>query len=156
MAEYIEMQILPSTSCRRLQEAGTVEERIQVFRCFMDEARHRPRRDRTRQRHEHQQLQIRALREESHLHIREVSRNLGLSSDELDRLRSNTFVENSPRKKQWTNCTICLEDFKEKQKIWGLPCTHEFHSPCAGHWLQKNRLCPICRKDPTVQLETQL
>jgi len=33
------------------------------------------------------------------------------------------------------NCTICLIDFVNKEKLRILPCMHRFHATCADPWL---------------------
>uniref|UniRef100_A0A0A8ZD86 RING-type domain-containing protein n=1 Tax=Arundo donax TaxID=35708 RepID=A0A0A8ZD86_ARUDO len=43
------------------------------------------------------------------------------------------------------NCALCLEDFKEGDKLRMMPCSHIFHQPCIFDWLLINRLCRICR-----------
>ncbi|KAI3500472.1 hypothetical protein L1887_36294 [Cichorium endivia] len=44
------------------------------------------------------------------------------------------------------NCVICLEEFKNDEKIRVLvSCRHSFHGHCINVWLFGNRSCPICR-----------
>lgn len=46
-----------------------------------------------------------------------------------------------------TECCICLELFKEKDKISILPCYHFFHKECILKWIKKNNYimkCPYC------------
>ncbi|XP_076095675.1 E3 ubiquitin-protein ligase RNF167-like [Mytilus galloprovincialis] len=45
-------------------------------------------------------------------------------------------------------CSICLKEFEEKDKLWILPCEHEFHVACITPWLKERRKqnCPICRR----------
>lgn len=46
-------------------------------------------------------------------------------------------------------CTVCLNDFKEKELVRKLDCQHEFHKKCIDKWLlQGNMCCPLCRKEP--------
>jgi hypothetical protein len=44
------------------------------------------------------------------------------------------------------SCTICLEQFKSKQKIGITQCKHLFHNPCIVKWMKHGNNCPICRK----------
>jgi len=52
--------------------------------------------------------------------------------------------------KDFTECSICLEDFHEEDdNIYKIncPCTEQFfHKECIANWLEKNCSCPICRK----------
>ncbi|CAG2197996.1 unnamed protein product [Mytilus edulis] len=36
-------------------------------------------------------------------------------------------------------CSICLKEFEEKDKLWILPCEHEFHVDCITPWLRKKK-----------------
>lgn len=45
-----------------------------------------------------------------------------------------------------SDCTICLEKIKKRQRKIKLQCGHEFHSKCIRASLTKtNRNCPTCR-----------
>jgi hypothetical protein len=45
-----------------------------------------------------------------------------------------------------TECSICLDDFKIKDKILTIPCSHYFHSKCIKEWLlEKDNTCPSCK-----------
>ena len=48
----------------------------------------------------------------------------------------------SPEKK---TCIICLENFKESDKIINLSCFHMFHNNCIRTWLNDNNNCPLCK-----------
>lgn len=48
---------------------------------------------------------------------------------------------------RYETCPVCLDDFVEKEKIWILPCEHEFHIHCIKPWLTgKQRTCPVCKR----------
>lgn len=47
------------------------------------------------------------------------------------------------------SCCICMEDYKNKEKLRTLPCLHFFHTKCIDKWLFKTRTCPICKFDIT-------
>jgi E3 ubiquitin-protein ligase RNF115/126 len=42
-------------------------------------------------------------------------------------------------------CSICHEDFVEKEKVVELPCSHAFHKACLVPWLKAHNTCPVCR-----------
>ncbi|KAH8739506.1 asparagine-rich protein [Cryptosporidium ryanae] len=44
-------------------------------------------------------------------------------------------------------CLICLENFKDKQEILWLPCTHCFCKCCITSWFNRGAVCPICKDD---------
>ncbi|XP_024533179.1 RING-H2 finger protein ATL72-like [Selaginella moellendorffii] len=46
----------------------------------------------------------------------------------------------------WTECMICLSDFRNGQMVRILPhCSHGFHRKCIEQWLHSHTSCPICR-----------
>ena len=42
-------------------------------------------------------------------------------------------------------CVICLEHFKDGDKIISLPCVHIYHGDCIKKWLLRTNFCPICK-----------
>ncbi|KAJ8477804.1 hypothetical protein OPV22_021531 [Ensete ventricosum] len=42
-------------------------------------------------------------------------------------------------------CAICLEEYKDKEKLGTLNCGHDFHVGCISQWLQMKNVCPICK-----------
>jgi len=46
------------------------------------------------------------------------------------------------------NCSICLEEFKNKDKIRKLNnCHHTFHKSCIDIWLKNKFQCPTCKNN---------
>jgi len=44
-------------------------------------------------------------------------------------------------------CSICLEDFKAREKVRMLPCSHLYHSICIFPWLTACKgVCPLCQQ----------
>jgi hypothetical protein len=46
-------------------------------------------------------------------------------------------------------CTICLDQFQDKEKISFLPCKHRFHTECITEWLARGTFCPNCKQTAT-------
>ncbi|PQM37735.1 hypothetical protein Pyn_22627 [Prunus yedoensis var. nudiflora] len=45
-----------------------------------------------------------------------------------------------------TECSVCLSEFEEGDKIRELKCKHTFHQDCLDRWLQQYwATCPLCR-----------
>lgn len=51
-----------------------------------------------------------------------------------------------PKKKHNDCCSICRENFKDKDIITELPCKHFYHKYCIKLWLKREFNCPYCRK----------
>ncbi|XP_044508571.1 RING-H2 finger protein ATL72-like isoform X2 [Mangifera indica] len=55
-----------------------------------------------------------------------------------------------------TDCTICLADFMDGEKIRVLPkCNHGFHVMCIDTWLLAHSSCPTCRQSLLEQPTTE-
>jgi len=45
-------------------------------------------------------------------------------------------------------CSICLDEFEEKENLRVLPCGHKFREDCLIPWLtQRHASCPLCKMD---------
>ncbi|CAL5203853.1 unnamed protein product [Lathyrus oleraceus] len=45
------------------------------------------------------------------------------------------------------DCSVCLCDFEEGEKVRRLKCKHAFHKDCLDKWLQDYlATCPLCRE----------
>ena len=53
------------------------------------------------------------------------------------------------RVSQPSQCTICMNDFREDDELKVLPCSelHCFHTSCIQQWLCKQASCPLCRNE---------
>ena len=50
-------------------------------------------------------------------------------------------------------CPICIENFKNRQTIYNLPCSHIFHVRCLNKELKNRQKCPMCRIDLRENLD---
>lgn len=46
--------------------------------------------------------------------------------------------------KDQMECPICLIPFEENEDLRLLFCFHRYHKDCAGDWLKKKSICPLC------------
>lgn len=68
----------------------------------------------------------------------------GLSEETI--LRSMVeMVYHSNQIQEEGQCAICLEEYKDKEKLGTLNCGHDFHVGCISQWLQMKNVCPICK-----------
>lgn len=81
-----------------------------------------------------------------------------LPRSQLRKIPTRKYRKGDPEE----TCAICLEDFKEPDKLRILPCKHGFyffnrknlflnfiayHCKCIDPWLTKNRrVCPVCKR----------
>lgn len=42
-------------------------------------------------------------------------------------------------------CVICLEEILVRAEAVSTPCSHIYHGDCIVDWLQRSRVCPLCR-----------
>jgi hypothetical protein len=45
-----------------------------------------------------------------------------------------------------TECSICLTEFVEGEKLSKLVCGHVFHPKCIMPWVEEHCSCPFCRQ----------
>lgn len=72
-----------------------------------------------------------------------------LTKESLDKLPICIF-KNIPKedREKCITCSICLENYKDDDKIRVLPCKHGFHPDCIDPWLEQyNYKCPLCRNE---------
>lgn len=43
-------------------------------------------------------------------------------------------------------CMICMDEFKDNEKVKQIKCGHIFHKECLVQWLLNQKNCPICDK----------
>ncbi|MCL7050707.1 hypothetical protein MKW94_008397 [Papaver nudicaule] len=50
-------------------------------------------------------------------------------------------------------CTICQEEYENKDIIGTLDCQHEYHADCITQWLTQRNVCPLCRRQGLKAME---
>ena len=70
---------------------------------------------------------------------------VGLTKEQLANLPRVTV--NKKLQLKQTTCSICLDEYKSRQKLIKLDCEHCFHQKCGISWLKINKTCPVCRKE---------
>ncbi|CAM6096058.1 unnamed protein product [Calypogeia fissa] len=75
----------------------------------------------------------------------------GLDASVFQNLPTFTFKQGSEFKldsKEDLECSVCLEEFVEGEKVRILPkCGHCFHADCVDMWFFSHTTCPICRSE---------
>jgi len=70
----------------------------------------------------------------------------GINKKDMEKLGEEKYKYDINQKE----CIICMEIFKENEKIRKLKCSHIFHLKCIDGWLENNKSCPICKKDVNI------
>ncbi|XXG40457.1 hypothetical protein AAC387_Pa01g1169 [Persea americana] len=71
---------------------------------------------------------------------------LGLEESVINSITMCTYKRSGEVLIERTECSICLKDFREDEKLRLLPnCIHAFHLPCIDTWLKSKANCPLCR-----------
>lgn len=83
------------------------------------------------------------------LEQRRAQQALGMSDTDItssDHIELTTFSADS--KLEFGNeCSICLVEFENNDKIRKLACRHHFHKECLDQWLHRQGTCPNCKLD---------
>lgn len=85
---------------------------------------------------------------------------IGLTQRQINKLKKYTFVDDKLLKGDTVImslgeekiCTICLENYKNQDKIIMLDCQHYFHIDCILSWFIMHKTCPLCRNNNDVNL----
>ena len=71
--------------------------------------------------------------------------NKGLTNQQIDNLPNIKYSKGKNNESK--QCIICMEEFKEREKVKLLPCAHIFHNNCIKQWLLKEKNCPFCKSE---------
>ena len=71
-------------------------------------------------------------------------------------LNQNHGEEATTTNARYGECSICIMDFKCKDRICQpKPCRHEYHFNCLHKWLEMKDTCPCCRQNVFKDLESE-
>eukprot|EP01135_Chromosphaera_perkinsii_P002838 Nk52_evm28s228 gene=Nk52_evmTU28s228 len=74
-----------------------------------------------------------------------------LPRNALAKLRVLRYKAPTGENAESESCIICLDDFREGEKLRVLPCDHRFHMRCVDCWLTtRKRTCPVCKRDSKI------
>lgn len=52
-------------------------------------------------------------------------------------------------------CSVCLTELEEGEDVKILPCKHIYHPQCIDRWLERSKLCCVCKADVLRGPETR-
>ncbi|XP_020578914.1 uncharacterized protein LOC110023713 [Phalaenopsis equestris] len=72
--------------------------------------------------------------------------NIGLTEKQVSScLTKTTYCSSAPEDQFESGCTICLEEYKDKDDLGMMRCLHVYHLSCINDWLRIKNACPICK-----------
>jgi hypothetical protein len=79
------------------------------------------------------------------------------NKNHLEQLPVYKHEESSSYQRQFCSnkeCSVCICEFSENERLVPLPCSHIFHEDCIKPWLQSHNSCPVCRYELEMENET--
>ena len=70
-------------------------------------------------------------------------RSEGVSSEDIVR-HTSRFCCSRVHQQESAVCAVCLEEFRLRENMRELRCTHRFHRRCIDQWLSSHSTCPLC------------
>ncbi|KAI3923144.1 hypothetical protein MKX01_026876 [Papaver californicum] len=83
---------------------------------------------------------------------------VGLSKELISshmKTRIHTTSADSSTEEETEICTICQDEYENKDKIATLDCQHEYHEDCITQWLGQKNVCPICKRQALKTMEEE-
>ena len=94
--------------------------------------------------HSHEKNDRQTLKTPPNMEIHFEESNNGLSNSQFKSITLKKFQKDSEFLTE--KCPICLEEFKNSQKVKTLNCRHCYHTKCLEIWVKSNRFCPFCKR----------
>ncbi len=83
---------------------------------------------------------LRTLRGMSRVTANDIKR---IARPELQRICDNMNYKDE-------SCSICLDEYHGGDRVGILSCEHIFHKDCIYSWLNRQKTCPLCRKNNVI------
>ena len=70
----------------------------------------------------------------------------GMREDERAAMPTETYARREDENENET-CSVCLSQIETGEEAKRLGCKHVYHPACIDRWLERSRLCPVCKRD---------
>jgi hypothetical protein len=77
--------------------------------------------------------------------------NTGLTEDAVSKCltrflyTSDVAAATSTSQESEVKCSVCQEEYEERDELGRLNCDHSYHAACIKQWLLQKNQCPICK-----------
>ena len=70
----------------------------------------------------------------------------GMRENERAAMPTETYARGADENENET-CSVCLSQMETGEEAKRLGCKHVYHPACIDRWLERSRLCPVCKRD---------
>ena len=70
----------------------------------------------------------------------------GLSEEQREAVPTRAY-ERQRGETENATCSVCLSQLEDGEPAKTLGCKHVYHPECINRWLERSRLCPVCKRD---------
>ena len=67
--------------------------------------------------------------------------NKGCNRQQINSIRAFYWTKGKTKAK---DCSICMDEFTDYERVKKLKCGHEFKQECIDKWLTTEKRCPVC------------
>ena len=87
-----------------------------------------------------------------------VATALSANTTEFD--NTEQLVLSASEEEDTFECTICITEIEEGDRVGILPCSHLFHADCLQQWITRKNACPLCQTElatsrPSTEVEDE-
>ena len=79
------------------------------------------------------------------INIRQSTNAIINSNENVNNTSTRNLTKTKYKGKNNENCIICQQLINFNDEVIYLPCLHFFHDNCINIWINKKKICPICR-----------
>lgn len=70
----------------------------------------------------------------------------GTTEDERASIPEQPY-RRAEEEKENATCSVCLSQLEDGESAKRLRCKHVYHPQCIDRWLERSKMCPVCKRD---------